>query len=170
MDLLLSPDAISHALNKEASVARAVDLMTYNFTAGNEAYLRIMKDLRLIVGVSPEDERSSRAEARLQAFANVCRLLGIKHQVRLLPKSHVKLAVFHTTKARGYLRAILTTMNGVAPKEFKEIGVLITGNLAARLERYFMDRWMEATPVNPLDLSAVKKVLESSVFEVKETT
>jgi hypothetical protein len=61
-------------------------------------------------------------------------------------------------------------MNGVVPRDFKEIGILLSNKIAAELSLYFEDRWKEAVPVNPLDVRDLSRTLASSVFEVKETT
>lgn len=48
--------------------------------------------------------------------------------------------------------------------------MIVTGKHAAFLETYFETAWLAAEPVNPLNLQEVKRLLESSAFEVKEKT
>jgi hypothetical protein len=159
--LLLSSSHISSALLNEADQARASGLMTYNFAGRQSEHLVRWPGLRLIMGMSKEDERSIRSSSRLQAFANISR----HAQVRVLSSSHVKLAIFWTGTRRGRVRAILSTMNGTAAHDFLELGIIVTGSQAVQLEQYFEQQWLLATPVNPLDLASIKQVFEAGGFE-----
>lgn len=164
MRLLLNSSEIATALRNEADQAKACGLMTYNFAGQDFSALAQWKELRIIMGVSPDDERSFRSASRLQGFASV----NPKAQVRLLPRSHIKLAVFWTAARLGYHRAVLSTMNGAAASAFKEIGILLQGTLARELMSHFESCWKLSIPVNPLDVRAVAKALASGVFEVQE--
>jgi len=145
----------------EADQAKASGLMTYNFAGRQSEHLVRWPNLRLIMGISQEDERSIRSSGRLQGFANI----SPQAQVRILPSSHVKLAIFWTSARRGRVRAILSTMNGTAPSDFLELGLIITGSEARQLETFFERRWLEAEPVKSLNLAEIRAVLESGVFE-----
>jgi len=160
--LRLSPEAIASALANEADQAGSTALMTYNFAGPQHAPLWRWRNLRIIMGISPEDERSMRSVQRIQGLASI----NHTARVRLLLRSHVKLSLFW----RGSrVRAMLSSMNGVAPSNFREIGILITGDRAAALAHYFEQSWTISTPVNPLDLKDVVRTLGSSVFEVAGT-
>ena len=159
--LLLSPRDIASALQNEADQASAVGMMAYNFAGQQPPVLRHWPNLRLIIGVSPDDERSVMAMRKLQWFSNMSQRAAL----RILPKSHTKLAVFRTSARRGYARAIISTMNGPVERDFKEIGIIVTGSDARQLWSYFESCWAEAIPVNPLDVKDLARVLASSVFE-----
>ena len=159
--LLLNSNRISFELMENALKAKSTGLITYNFTFGQDLGLRKWPKLRLIMGVSPDDERSIRSTSRIQGFVN----LNPAAEVRILPKSHAKLAVFWQGGKYGKVTAVLTSMNGTAPSLFRELGIWLEGRDARRLADYFEERWRESSPINPLDFRSAAKLLGTSEFE-----
>lgn len=141
-----------------AEYAKKVALISYNVHQAWNGW-HLCEDTRLIVGLPDSiSERQAVIETKVQALASRYPTLDI----RVLPGSHVKLALFWRDRRR--IDAIVGSMN-LGQAHYHELAVEVDGAPAQELARCYETYWRLATPVKSLDTKAIAAVLSSGSFE-----